>query len=434
MHLIMTAAHGGYDSERVPLGGGAAVCERLCRRWAGIPGLRLSLIGSGPKAPPGVEYHRVAELGERIPSQLSEFEYARFSRRFEKAASQLILAARPAPVVLAHDISEGPEFARLACCGVDCLSILHVDVVDYFQRFYLGDALPTFWWTWFHRKSRRLPWPDLLQLVFEKQRQAASHCRYLVVPSQRMRTILEASYPEMPPGRVKVVPWGVFGVEFSADEVAQAKQRLREAWQLDARAPLLVTLSRISPEKSQDVLLRALKIGEEQGAIPPGLTLAIVGAPSYMMGQRFLEKLRKLAGELRRVRVIFAGHLGGAEKRAALEMASQFVVCSKHESYGLTIMEAMAAGCPVVAVSSYGVEATVEDDCGRVVAAGSGAPARLWQQIEHLQQQPELRQQLSAGALRRASAHSFQRAADELLKLCQGSHINAGVPQVRSGA
>ena len=419
MHVVMTAAHGGYDSERVPLGGGAAVCERLCRLWAGS--VRLSLIGSGPTAPPGVEYVRVAGLGERIPSQLSELEYAAFSRRFEEGASQQILAMRPRPVVLAHDISEGPSFARLARAGVDCVSILHVDVVDYFQRFYLGDLLPTFWWTWLHRKSSLLPWPNLLQLVFDKQQQAADHCRYLVVPSARMKSILQESYPEMPAGRVRVIPWGAPVGAPPPSEVEAAKERLRLQWELHPRTPLLVTLSRISPEKSQDALLRALKIGEERGEIPPGLTVAIVGAPSYMMGQRFLARLQGLAGSLRRVRVIFAGHLGGADKRAALELASQFVVCSRHESYGLTIMEAMAAGCPIVAVRSYGVDATVDESCGRVVERGSDG--QLWEAISGLLREPEVGARLGQAALQRASSEGFEEAARQLLQLLQGSHL-----------
>jgi glycosyltransferase involved in cell wall biosynthesis len=315
---------------------------------------------------------------------------------------------RPRPVVLSHDISEGPSFARLTRSGVDCLAILHVDVVDYFQRFYLGDLLPASWWTWLHSASRHLPWPDVLQLVFEKQLQAARSCRYLIVPSQPMKDILQRCYPEV---RVEVVPWG------SPVESVQAQPL---DWELDERAPLLVTLSRIAPEKGQDLLLRALKVGEERGEIPPGLTLAIVGAPSYMMGQRYLAKLRKLASQLRRVRVIFPGHLGGGAKQAVLERASVFVVCSRHESYGLTIMEAMSAGCPIVAVPSYGVAATVDESCARICAGDS--PAALWQQISLLLGDPPLRASLGQAARAKALGCGFDQAADRLWKLCQGHH------------
>jgi len=417
MKIVMTAAHGGYLSDSVPLGGGAAVCERLCRCWAG----EVALVGSGSEAPQGIEYHQVASLGKRIPSQLNEFEYAAFSRQFERESSQLILelARSQRVVVLSHDISEGPNFSRLSRAGVDCLSILHVDVVDYFQRFYLGDLLPASAWSWLHRKTRLLPWPDLLQLVFEKQYAAAQHCRYLVVPSEPMRQLLEKSYPDMPLGRVQVVPWGS-PLELPSDsEVELAKKVLRERLQLDEGGPLLMTLSRIAPEKSQDLLLRALAVGEAKGNIPDGTTLMICGAPSYMMGQRFLKKLQSLASKLKKVRVLFPGHLGGAEKRAALELATLFVVCSRHESYGLTIMEAMAAGCPIVGVSSYGVESTLGASSGVKV---KNCPYALWEGLERLMGARALSLQLGQGALRRAQQCTFEEAAAQLRQLCRGRH------------
>lgn len=425
MHIVMTAAHGGYNSDLVPLGGGAAVCERLCQVWAGREELKLTLIGSGPNAPPGVDYLRVGGLVDKIPSQLNELEYGRFSRRFELEASQQVLAMKPRPVVLSHDISESPNFAQLARQGVDCLSILHVDVVDYFQRFYLGDRLPAFWWTWFHRQTRQLPWPDLLKLVFEKQLQAAQHCRHLIVPSARMVRILHDCYPHLPHGRVQVIPWGSPVAQCDRSEVEAAKDRLREAWRLHPQAPLILTLSRIAPEKAQDELLKALKIGEERGAIPAGLTVAIVGAPSYMMGQSFLEKLKKLASQLRRVRVLFPGHLGGPDKRAALEMASQFVVCSRHESYGLTIMEAMAAGLPIVARASYGVEATLDSTCGTVLEEGRDLAFRLWTQIETNLNNPDQARAMGRAGAAKAGQQNFLEAAHRLLQLCRGSHSGA---------
>ncbi len=388
--LVMTAAHGGYDSDVVPLGGGAAVCERLRSLWPSV-----CLIGSGP----GSDI-RVGGLGSVVPSSLNELEYARFSRRFEREATEAILGMCPRPVVLSHDISEGPSFARLAQAGVDCLAILHVDVVDYFQRFYLGDVLSASSWAWLHRVTRSMvKWPDLLQLVFEKQHQAAAHCRYLVVPSARMCSILAAEYPFMPAGRVQVVPWGA--PLSSVSGVEEAKELLRSAW---GEGPYVLTLSRIAPEKGQDLLLR-----HYDGKV------VIAGAPSYMMGERYMRKLRQLA-EGRPV--IFPGHLGGAMKRAALELASVFVVSSRHESYGLTIVEAMAAGCPIVGLRSYGVEATVEPAWGRIVEDGPSLGAA----VRELLASSELRDSMGAAARERASACGFGAAAEELARLCRGAH------------
>ncbi len=388
--LVMTAAHGGYDSDRVPLGGAAAVCERLRALWPDAV-----LIGSGPSAD-----IRVGGLEDRLPSSLSELEYAAFSRRFEREATAAILGMSPRPMVLSHDISEGPSFARLAAAGVDCVAILHVDVVDYFQRFYLGDVVSAASWAWLHRVTREwLKWPDLLQLVFEKQYQAAAHCRYLVVPSARMEGILRGQYPFMPEGRVQVVPWGA--PVSAVGDVSSVKERLRSEW---GPGPYVLTMSRIAPEKGQDLLLR-----HYDGKV------VICGEPSYMMGQRYMRKLQRLS-EGREV--IFPGHLGGAEKRAALELADVFVVGSRHESYGLTIVEAMAAGCPIVGLRSYGVEATVEPGWGRIVEDGPS----LGSAVRELLGDADLRASLGAAASVRASGTGFGAAAETLARLCRGSH------------
>ena len=119
--------------------------------------------------------------------------------------------------------------------------------------------------------------------------------------------------------------------------------------------------------------------------------------------------------------MIFPGHLGGAEKRAALELASVFVVSSRHESYGLTIVEAMAAGCPIVGLRSYGVEATVEPAWGRIVEDGPALGAA----VQELLADDGLRSAMGAAARERASACGFGAAAEELLRLCQGSHVGA---------
>lgn len=398
----MTAAHGGYGSESVPLGGGAAICERLCASWAGQD---VTLLAPGPNPPPGVRYLRVDVLEGRAPSSLHELAYASFCRRFETALTETILRERP-DVVLTHDISEGPTYAALARYGIPCVPILHVDVVDFFCRMYLHEKVAPWRAETVMRTLR--PWPvvpDLLRLVFEKQAEAAASCPNLVVPSQGMAEVLQREYPEMPAGRVAVVPWG------APDHTPAA-----EPLDLPLDGPVVVTLSRISPEKGQDVLLQALAVGEERGEVPPGLAVVICGDPAYMGGPAFMRRLRGLAARLRQVRVLFPGHLGGGRKRAILERADVFVSASRHESYGLTTMEAMAAGAPVLAVDTPGSRETVDPSCGRLVPTG----ADLWPALRDLLADPQERARLSAGARRKAAEVTFSRAAARLLTLLEG--------------
>ncbi len=416
----MTAAHGGYGSEEVPVGGGAAIHERLSAAWAGRRDVDLTLLAPGPSAPPGLRTLRVDVLDGRTPSSLGTLAYAGFCRRFEETLTRALIRLDP-DVVLVHDIAEAPDFRALHRRGIPCVAILHVDVVDFFCRMYLGGHIAPPAAEAFMRRLR--PWPilpDLLRLVFDKQAAAALHCPHLVVPSQGMAGILEETYPELQPGQVVVVPWGAPEARPAESALQIAREKLRRQLSIPAEALVLTTLSRLSPEKGQDLLLEALACGEQRKEIPEGLTLLLCGQTAFMQGPAFVARLHRMARSLRRVRVIFPGHLGGAEKWAALERADLFVSASRHESYGLTTMEALAAGTPVLALDTPGARQALSADCGRILERGSHLPQRLWAELHTLLGDREKLAAMGCSARRRAAEEPFSRAAERLLSLLEG--------------
>ena len=95
-----------------------------------------------------------------------------------------------------------------------------------------------------------------------------------------------------------------------------------------------------------------------------------------MQGQRFFEKLRELAARLKRTRVVFPGYVTGERKRAFLALADLYVFPSRHESYGLTLMEALAAGLPAVCLDTTGARSVMREEFGALVPA-SGLRAAI---------------------------------------------------------
>jgi glycosyltransferase involved in cell wall biosynthesis len=112
-----------------------------------------------------------------------------------------------------------------------------------------------------------------------------------------------------------------------------------------------MTLSRLSPEKGIERLLAALPF------VTGSVRVWICGAPAYMKGKRYEQKLRRMADG----RVEFLGHVTGPQKAALLERADLFISPSLHESYGLTIAEAQAAGCRVISHNHYGAAGQIVD-------------------------------------------------------------------------
>lgn len=131
-----------------------------------------------------------------------------------------------------------------------------------------------------------------------------------------------------------------------------------------------------------------------------------------MQGQRHLEKLKQLASKLKRTRVVFPGHVTGKRKRSFFAMADLFVFPSKHESYGLTLLEALAAGVPAVCLDHHGARAVMRNEFGALVG-----PKELGPAIARLLQDEPARRAMSESARTFAARERFSDRAAELARL-----------------
>ena len=407
--VVYCAAHAGFPVES-PLGGGAAVARWLEQEWRRSRPFGLEMISPsilGDAAPTGAG---LAAMNER--------RYAAFCRDFSAAATRRILEYDPrTAAVLVNDISEAPDFAALAHAGFRITTIYHVDVAAYIARIYLrGLVAPrrlTAAWRGVERLGAARIAPLILRLIFERQAASLRYSAAVVVPSSGMKRILLDCWPEARKDRIHVLPWGApprRDPEGSAEE-------LRREYGVDFDERVLLTLSRISPEKGQDLLLESLLEWERVrgGAVPP-VRLFICGAPAYMQGQAHMRRLQRLAARLRRIRVEFPGHVTGARKRAFFRLADLYVFASRHESYGLTLMEALAAGLPAVAVESDGAREIVQPEFG-VLVPQHGTRSGLWPVLEYLLRDGERRAAMAEAARRYAEARPFAVAAARLAEL-----------------
>ncbi|MGB5637258.1 MAG: glycosyltransferase family 1 protein [Waterburya sp.] len=109
--------------------------------------------------------------------------------------------------------------------------------------------------------------------------------------------------------------------------------------------PLLLYVGRVSAEKQIDQIKPVLE------AIPQA-RLAIVGdGPNR----------EALEAHFAGTKTNFVGYLQGLELASAFASADAFVFPSRTETLGLVLLEAMAAGCPVVAARSGGIPDIVTD-------------------------------------------------------------------------
>lgn len=383
--VVFIGSHLGYPMDTTPLGGGAMVGLQLVRHWARqFSSPPLTVVGSGEVTPAaGIKYVQLPKGVAPDLVKASEFGYAQFCRTFERETTAWLLSNKTEfppgkTLLLINDISESPDLDRLRREGYAIASIWHVDVVEFFNRIYLGGLLaPERLTRAYERLERnglvRLV-PDVLRLVFGKQSQAVRRSSLLILPSRQMAETIRRCYPES--GRnMLILPWGGWRAEDADESDAREERRLRTHYQLKDGTLVLMTLSRISPEKGIHYLLEALLELERDGFLEgKDICLFVCGEPAFMKGEAYGRKVRGCAEKLAGVRVFFPGYLPSRLKRAYFRLSDLFVSASVHESYGLTLVEAMGAGLPVLASDHYGVEEILKPAYGVSV---SYSPARL---------------------------------------------------------
>lgn len=131
--------------------------------------------------------------------------------------------------------------------------------------------------------------------------------------------------------------------------------------------PRALVLGALVPWKRADLAL-------EVAARLPDLRLEIAGAPIPGDDGSFAASVRRRAEWPDvRGRITFLG--GVEDPRPALGRARVLLHCSDAEPYGLALVEALAAGRPVVAPDSAGPREIVADGAGRLYAPGDPGAA-----------------------------------------------------------
>lgn len=169
--------------------------------------------------------------------------------------------------------------------------------------------------------------------------------RYYCVSADIAREVRE--YRIVPPGKVVIVPNGIDVERFARGESGDLRRELG----ISPDAPVIGTVGRLSEVKRQDVLIRAFaRIAPRR----PAARLLLVGDGPQRAG---LADLATRIGV--HDNVIFAGYQERPEE--FLQVMDLFALTSRSEGMPLAILEAWAAGLPVVASRVGGVPELVAD-------------------------------------------------------------------------
>lgn len=216
--------------------------------------------------------------------------------------------------------------------------------------------------------------------------------------------------------RIATVPCGVDMDEFSPCDRASARQRL-------GLAPddfVVLQLGRLVPRKGVDNVVRAVA----QLRHVPKLKLLIVGGDSPEPDEQRtpeIGRLRELAQSCGVLdRVIFTGQRRREQLRECYGAADVFVTTPWYEPFGITPLEAMACGVPVIGADVGGIRYSVADGVTGFLVPPRD-PAALAVRIAQLQANPALARALGRAGIRRVRAlFTWERVARDLAAVYRG--------------
>jgi glycosyltransferase involved in cell wall biosynthesis len=180
-------------------------------------------------------------------------------------------------------------------------------------------------------------------------------------------------------------------------------KRIRQEFGLD-EYELLLYMGRVAKEKGLDLLIDAFaKIVAER----PQARLLLVGGGPY---RRALESLVRRHGLSRKV--IFAGVVPHEEIPDYAAAADLFVFSSITDTQGLVLVEAMAAGVPVVAVEAPGPIDVLAEGGGLLVPAEEDA---FVEAVLTLLEDEVRREEMGEVALRLAQPYAISTTTNRML-------------------
>jgi glycosyltransferase involved in cell wall biosynthesis len=257
---------------------------------------------------------------------------------------------------------------------------------------------------WHTPELRALLHPAFLAGIEERTARAARAAARIVTPSESSRRDVVALYG-LGAARVHVVPYGV-DPAFSAD----ARHGVGAV-----NEPYVLFAAMLHPRKNLEVLRRAMALLAAEGfshrLVVAGRT-AVDGSDVEAIAGAAAAPLPDGAG-----RPCFVGEVLDADLAALMAGADAYCLPSLYEGFGLTALEAMACGTPVI-VSDRGALPEVVGDAGLVVAPEADAVAGA---LRAVLSDPERARGLAAAGLERARGFTWERTARGWLEILRAA-------------
>jgi glycosyltransferase involved in cell wall biosynthesis len=199
--------------------------------------------------------------------------------------------------------------------------------------------------------------------------------------------------------KIKIIPNGIDLKMFegiTGKEINQFRKKFK------SNRKILLYVGRIHQSKGLQNVFRAIKDIE--------LSFLLVGRDAG-----YQKELEILAKKLNiEDKISFLGKVGDKTLSKLYKIADLFVLFSEWEGFGLVILEAMAAGCPVVGSHKGALPFLIKNNFNGFVANNE---SELTLRIKTLLEDPKLRKRLGTNALKFVKDFDWAKISNEFLKV-----------------
>lgn len=236
----------------------------------------------------------------------------------------------------------------------------------------------------------------------------------IVAPSESDASYLAYLY-DADEQRIAVIPPGVDTTLFEPMD----KIKAREIVGASTDEKIVMFVGRIEPLKGIDMLMYAMKmVNHDRPELP--LKLYIVGgdiSQDVSLWSNELQKLEKLRKLLRIPDLVkFVGQKPQHELVYYYNAADIVVMPSHYESFGMTALEAMTCGVPVITTNVAGISGLI-DDRKKDLLTSVNNPLLLASQIEYLLTHPKTHAEISAELKEKVTTLDWGNVAEQIVEV-----------------
>jgi len=208
-------------------------------------------------------------------------------------------------------------------------------------------------------------------------------------------------FHHLPPAKLEVIPLGVSSRFSLANIDATRISRVLSSFRIEA--PFILSVGTLEPRKNLRKLLEAFAL--LPSSLRRRLMLVLVGKEGW--DRRTTRS--PLKGLCKDLRVLLTGYVKEEDLPYIYAAAEVLVFPSFYEGFGLPVLEAMAAGCPVIASNTSALKEIV----GKAgITLDPTRPAEDWaQSIASVLNSPDLRSQLKESGFTQAGKYKWEDCA-----------------------